>query len=427
MADSCRDVVDLRPVGQFHRSLPVPGSAEDSLPDLVHSALGQASEAEDLAFVQFKADAVQLARYGHLLYGQHNLVGNRRAIVRPVIGRTDLTADHQALQVVLRHLGRLDCVDILAVPQYGYRIRMGQHFAQVVADEDHRTPVLPDGVHDLVQLQAAVLAQCGRGLVDHEDLRLHIRRLDDLDQLPVLKVVVVDHDAGLDPAESVGIQQFLRFPVHGAAVLDAHVHEGFFMAQVNVFCHGQAGQGTHFLDDDGDSRVVRVHLVADMEFLAVQFERTAADRVDTAQHLAEGTLSGAVLADQAADLAGCDGQGYVVHRVGDAKAFVDMLCNKQRLLIHTHPPHFTTLPRAPRAVRATMASNAAPVTTFWIVVGAPSATNPLKIMEMMNSPITMALIGIPYFRNATPKKVPISGWKFRLIVVIPVRAVIVVP
>ena len=51
----------------------------------------------------------------------------------------------------------------------------------------------------------------------------------------------------------------------------------------------------------------------------------------------------------------------------------------------------------------------------------------LKIMEMINSPTTMAVMGIPYFLKATPKKVPISGWKFRLMVLMPVSAVMVVP
>ena len=39
----------------------------------------------------------------------------------------------------------------------------------------------------------------------------------------------------------------------------------------------------------------------------------------------------------------------------------------------------------------------------------------------------MAVMGILYLRKATPKKVPMRGWKLRLMVLMPVRAVIVVP
>ena len=68
-----------------------------------------------------------------------------------------------------------------------------------------------------------------------------------------------------------------------------------------------------------------------------------------------------------------------------------------------------------------------PVTMLLIVVGAPSATNPAKIMETMYSPTTTAMTGWPYLRNASPKKVPIRGWKLRAMDTMPVLAVMEVP
>lgn len=74
-----------------------------------------------------------------------------------------------------------------------------------------------------------------------------------------------------------------------------------------------------------------------------------------------------------------------------------------------------------------MISNANPVITSWIAVGAPRAINPKKIMLITNSPMIIAGRGIPYFLNASPKKHHIVGTKFRLIDAIPVTATIEEP
>jgi hypothetical protein len=63
-------------------------------------------------------------------------------------------------------------------------------------------------------------------------------------------------------------------------------------------------------------------------------------------------------------------------------------------------------------VNVTIVKRAKPVMIFCTVVGAPSATNPLNMKEIIISPTTMAITGCPYFLKAKPKKVPINGVKF---------------
>ena len=329
MPDGSGDVVDLSPVGEGDGAGAVPGGGEDRLADLVHAALGQAAEAEDLALVEVEGDVADLAGDVHVPDGEHNLVGDRLAVVGAVVGRANLAADHETLEIVLGHVLRLDGADVLAVAQDGDGVGMGQDLIQVVADEDDGAAIGPDGVHDLVELKTAVLGQGGGGLVDDQDLGLHVGALDDLDQLAVLEVVMVDHVAGLNAAEAVLVQQALGLLVHGAGVLDAHMHEGLLMAEEDVLRDGEAGEGAHLLYDDGHALVVGLDLVAAVQFLPVKGEGAAADGVDAAEHLGEGGLAGAVLADQGADLAGVDGEGDVVDGVGDAEALVNVFRDKK--------------------------------------------------------------------------------------------------
>ena len=134
--------------------------------------------------------------------------------------------------------------------------------------------------------------------------------------------------SGLDPPESIRVKKLLSLPVHGPAVLHPHMHEGFFMSQVDVFRHCQSGQRAHFLHDDGNACVVRIHLVADMKLFPVQSERASANGIDAAKHLAERALARAVLPDQSADLACSDLKGYIVDRVGDAEALINVFSHQ---------------------------------------------------------------------------------------------------
>ena len=167
MADGGGNIVDLGAVRKRDGTGTVPGSAENGLAHLVHAALGQASEAQNLALVQFKAHILDFARHGHVFHRQHHFIGYRRAVIGAVIGGADLPAHHQALQIVLGHVRGVYGVDVFAVPQHGNGVRVGEHLAQIVADKDDGAPVRPGGVHDLVQLQPSVLGERRGGFVDH--------------------------------------------------------------------------------------------------------------------------------------------------------------------------------------------------------------------------------------------------------------------
>ena len=145
-----------------------------------------------------------------------------------------------------------------------------------MGDEDDAAAQITESAHVLEQLYTSAVVQGCGGLVDDQDLRIEISRLDDLDQLSVLEVVGVNDRVGADASEAVGIQKLLCLLVHGRRILDAVADEGILLAEEDVLCDRQAGQGSHLLDDDRDAVAVRVDLVLRVNILTVQREGAAA-------------------------------------------------------------------------------------------------------------------------------------------------------
>ena len=248
--------------------------------------------------MQVERDMFDLTRNGHILDGEHDLLADRLAIIRTVVVSGHLTADHQALEILLGNLACAHRINVHTVTQNRDGIGEPEHFLEVMGYEDDCPALAADALHHLVELLTAFLRQCCRRLVDNHDLRLEVCCLHDLNQLAVLKVVVIHHVAGLDAPEPVIVQQLLRLPVHRIRVLDAHVHEPVFMPEENVLGDRQAGKRSELLHDDRDTLVVGRDLVLRMDLLPVQDEVPAVDGIDARQHIGKGRLAGTIFTDQ---------------------------------------------------------------------------------------------------------------------------------
>ena len=321
MRDGGRDVVDLGAVGELHAARAVVGGAEDGFADLVHAGLREAAEAEDLALVQVEGDVFEEARHGDALYGEDDFVRDLFAVVRAVVVARDLAADHEALEVVLGDVAALYRVDVAAVAHDGDGVGFVEHLGEVVRDEDDAVPRRADAVHLFVEFLAALLRERRRRLVDDDDFRGEVGRLDDLDELSVLEIVLVDLLLRADVGELVFFQKLVRLPVHLARVLDAVFHEAVLVAEEDVLRDGEARERAELLHDDGDAFLVRLDLVFRVDFLAVEDEFPAVDRVDAGQHVGQRRFSGAVLADQRVHLAFVDVEGHVADGFRDAEGF----------------------------------------------------------------------------------------------------------
>ena len=241
VADGGVDAVDRRAVAQLNRAGAVVGRAEHGLADLVHTALGQAADAQDLALVELERHVVQRTGDGDVLHHDGDLalrLGRVVGVVGTIVVIAHLTADHEGLQLVLVDIAGVDGGDEVTVAQDGDAVGHAQDLSHVVADEDHAVTLGAHVTHDLEELVAAVLRKGGRGLVDDQDLGVEPRGLQDLDDLALLEVVVLDGRGGADLGQAEAVEQLLGLLVHGGGVLDAVLHEAALVAEEEVLGHG---------------------------------------------------------------------------------------------------------------------------------------------------------------------------------------------
>mgnify|MGYP006987344741 CR=1 FL=1 len=76
-----------------------------------------------------------------------------------------------------------------------------------MGDKDNRVAALTDAVHVFVKFFTTFLGKCRGRLINDNNLRIEVGRLYDLDQLPILEIVVVDDVCRLDALEAVLFQK----------------------------------------------------------------------------------------------------------------------------------------------------------------------------------------------------------------------------
>ena len=115
-------------------------------------------------------------------------VRDRRARLRRVRFATiddelHVAADHQRREVVLVGLRRNARADDLASPDDGDPVGDLEDLVELVADEDDRVALGGEAPEDLEDLLGLLRRQDGGRLVEDEDPRLPVERLEDLDPL----------------------------------------------------------------------------------------------------------------------------------------------------------------------------------------------------------------------------------------------------
>ena len=105
-----------------------------------------------------------------------------RASSRRSIG-VELAAHHQRGERLQRRPRRLDGGDGTAVAQHRDAVGDRHHLVQLVRDEDHRAPVGGHRPQRLEQRRRLLRGEHGGRLVEDQDARLAVERLQDLDAL----------------------------------------------------------------------------------------------------------------------------------------------------------------------------------------------------------------------------------------------------
>ena len=256
-----------------------------------------ACEADDLAAASFERDSshhleATIVRCVQIAHGEHR-VGRRRG--RLVDSEEHLPANHHSRERLLRRAGSRDRLDHLAPPQDGDAIGDLEHLVQLVADEDDRQQSLPrqppQKLEELVRLLRCEHA--GR-LVEDQDVRVPVERLDDLDALLLADGDVLYARIRVD-CELEGFRELAHAPPR-RAVIEKHA------------CLRRLGRKHDVLGDghDRDQHEVLVHHPdpsrdcvprrVDPDGLALEEDPAVVRVVEAVEDVHQGRLPGAVLA-----------------------------------------------------------------------------------------------------------------------------------
>ena len=244
-------------------------------------------------------------------------------------------AAHQLDQLVVAEVAREGIRHRAAVPHHDGPHAVLEHLGQAVGDEDRGEALgcLPRRV--LEQLTGRPGVERGGGLVqDDEPERLVGDRegAGDLDHLAQAdrqlahRLVEVDAVAGKDLVEHAADQR--RRPSPPAEAPERRVH------QAEILDHRQVGAEREFLEYAADApRIGDAHVVAAGEIRPVDLDRALVRRQRAGEDVHQRRLAGAVVPDEAQDLAGPDLEVGGPERLHRAEPLGDAVqCYERRAL-----------------------------------------------------------------------------------------------
>ncbi len=210
----------------------------------------------------------------------------------------------------------------LAVAQDRHGVGNRDDLFQLVRDHDARHALLFQIAQQAQQVFAVILVQRRSRLVQDQQLDVLAQRLGDLDQLLLADAQILDLGGGVDA--ELDLLQHLVGLLDGLVPVDQEALPDL-VAEENVLVDRQLGEKRQLLIDDGDADLFAVGDA--LEFLNLAAEQDvaviAAVRPDPAQHLHQGGLACAVLADQAVDLTLGDAKADIVQGLHTGKCLGD--------------------------------------------------------------------------------------------------------
>ena len=114
-------------------------------------------------------------------------------------------------KIILGYIFALNRINVNTVAHDGDGIGLVQNLRKVMGDEDDGVAALTDPVHVFVQLFTSFLGKCGGCLIDDNDLRIKVGCLYDLDELPVLKVILINDICCLDALKAIFFKSSVAF------------------------------------------------------------------------------------------------------------------------------------------------------------------------------------------------------------------------
>ena len=241
-----------------------------------------------------------------------------RALLDP---EHDLAPDHQLRQAGLGRALARDGVDLLAAAEDADPVGDLEHLVQLVRDEDDRHPAGLQVAEDLEQLERLLRREDGGRLVEDQDVRLAVERLQDLHPL-----LLADRDVG-DQRVGVDLELELRGELADALVRGAVVEHDpgvrRLVREHDVLRDRHDRDEHEVLVHHPDPAVDRVLRRLEDDGLAVHEDLALVGPVEPVEDVHQRRLAGAVLAEQRVHLARPQVEVDVVVRDDPRKALRD--------------------------------------------------------------------------------------------------------
>ena len=201
-----------------------------------------------------------------------------------------------------RRTGGVDGADRAAAAQHGDAVGDGRHLVQLVRDEDDRAPL---GGHRAQrhEQRLGLLRRQHRGrLVEDQDARLAVERLEDLDPLLLADRELPDPRPRID-GDPVALAELGHALLDRARVEAERAAEVAVIAEHDVLGDGERLDEPEVLVHHPDAGVERVARRVELGRLAVELELALVGAVEAGEDVRERALAGAVLAEQSVNLA----------------------------------------------------------------------------------------------------------------------------
>ena len=281
---------------------PHPG---DGLGELALPVACDAGDGDDLGPADAQRDAPQggcaaIALDRHVVQLEHCLARSAPLLVRRAAAQ--LAPDHQRRERARRRVRRVDRRDRATAAEDRDAVRNGLHLVELVRDEDHGAPLVRHAAQRLEQ-HLRLLRREHRGrLVQDQDARVPIERLEDLDALLLAERQLPDARARID-VEAVALRDLADAALDRPRVDPERAALAAVVAEDDVLRDGERLDEPEVLVHHADARVERVARRIEVHRPAVEEDLALVRAVEAGEDVRERALAGPVLAEQRVNLA----------------------------------------------------------------------------------------------------------------------------
>ena len=319
----------------------------------------ETEQAKDLAAVQGEVDVLDDALGAEVARGKQD--GRLRCRCAFRVKLLDSAADHQRDHAADVEFPAGAESRQLAVAKHRDVVGHAHDVAENMRNVDHRLAGLAQPLDQAEQPFRFARGQRRGRLVEYDDWGVELQRLGDLDQLAFARRQPLDQRFR-SKVEIDLRQKIARAGTHGGPIDQSERSETAAREAVDedVLGDREIAEEIELLVDEGDACAAGVRRGLRRVGQPVEDHAAAVRPDDTADHVHQRALAGAVLTDQADDAAAAESQADVAQRMDAEECLGDAL---QRKDVVAHPE----ASRASRRVRVTSSAAAArmmpPLTT----------------------------------------------------------------